>query len=80
MYRLLLPEDYTTDEADILAAKYKIAANANFSQIAANGKKIVADLLNQFSLEEIRKYMVIKDAIFTQSYEGYKSVVISSSI
>lgn len=45
------------------------------------GKEITNELLDAgYTLEEIRKYIVVKDAINLQSYEGYKSVTIASNI
>ena len=41
---------------------------------------LVKDLLEKYSLEDIRKYMVVKDAIKMQSYQGYKSVTIANDI
>ncbi|MCQ2969202.1 MAG: penicillin-binding protein [Clostridium sp.] len=70
MYKMLLPEDYTTEEYDAIMAKYK----------GVDGKTITKDLLEKYSLEDIRKYMVVKDAINLQSYQGYKSVTIASDI
>lgn len=70
LYQMLLPEGYTTEEAEALATKYK-----NIS-----GKDILTDLLKKYSLEEIRSYMVVKDAIKMQSFKGYKSVTIANNI
>lgn len=70
MYKMLLPEDYTQEEYDALVAKYK----------DVDGKTITNDLLQKYSLEDIRKYMVVKDAINLQSYQGYKSVTIANDI
>lgn len=45
------------------------------------GKEITNELLDAgYTLEEIRKYIVVKDSINIQSYEGYKSVTIASNI
>ena len=70
MYKMLLPEDYTKEEYDAIVAKYK----------DVDGKTITKDLLEKYSLEDIRKYMVVKDAINIQSYQGYKSVTIANDI
>ena len=70
MYKMLLPEDYTKEEYDAIVAKYK----------DVDGKTITKDLLEKYSIEDIRKYMVVKDAINLQSYQGYKSVTIASDI
>lgn len=70
LYKMLLPEDYTNDEANELYKKYK----------DATGKEILEDLKKSYSLEEIRRYMVVKDAIKIQSFKGYKDVTISNNI
>lgn len=70
LYQMLLPEGYTTEESEVLTAKYK----------DASGKDILNDLLKKYSLEEIRSYMVVKDAIKMQSFKGYKSVTIANNI
>ena len=50
MYKMLLPEDYTKEEYNAIVAKYK----------DVDGKTITKDLLEKYSLEDIRKYMVAK--------------------
>lgn len=70
MYNMLLPENYTKEEYNAIVAKYK----------DVDGKTITKDLLEKYSIEDIRKYMVVKDAINLQSYQGYKSVTIASDI
>lgn len=70
MYKMLLPENYTKEEYNAIVAKYK----------DVDGKTITKDLLEKYSIEDIRKYMVVKDAINLQSYQGYKSVTIASDI
>lgn len=45
------------------------------------GKEILDELLaGGYSLEQIRNYIVVKDAINIQSYKGYRSVTIASNI
>lgn len=45
------------------------------------GKEILDELLaSGYSLEQIRNYIVVKDAINIQSYKGYRSVTIASNI
>lgn len=70
MYKMLLPENYTKEEYNAIVDKYK----------DVDGKTITKDLLEKYSIEDIRKYMVVKDAINLQSYQGYKSVTIASDI
>ena len=70
MYKMLLPENYTKEEYNAIVAKYK----------DVDGKTITKDLLEKYSIEDIRKYMVVKDAINIQSYQGYKSVTIANDI
>ena len=46
-----------------------------------SGKEILDELLaNGYSLQQIRNYIVVKDAINMQSYKGYRSVTIASNI
>ncbi|MGG7142283.1 penicillin-binding transpeptidase domain-containing protein [Clostridium nigeriense] len=45
-----------------------------------SGKEILDELLKTYSLKDVRNYMVIKDAIKMQSFEGYRSVTIASNI
>ncbi|WP_139905174.1 penicillin-binding transpeptidase domain-containing protein [Clostridium thermarum] len=37
-------------------------------------------LLQKYSAEEVRKFMVVKDAIYLQSFSGYKPVVIAANV
>ena len=70
LYKLLLPEDYTSEEASELAKKYK----------DATGKEILDDLLKEYSIQQIRRYIVVKDAIKIGSYSGYSNITIASNI
>ena len=45
-----------------------------------SGKEMLDELLTKYSLQDVRKYMVIKDAIKMQSFEGYRNVTIASNI
>ncbi|WP_238882115.1 penicillin-binding transpeptidase domain-containing protein [Clostridium sp. YIM B02551] len=45
---------------------------------AMSGKEILALLLKSYSLEDVRKYMVVKDAIKMQSFKGYKPVTLAT--
>ena len=67
---LLFPEDATELEKDTLYEKYE----------EMSGKEITNELLKKFSINEIRQYMVIRDSIKMQSFEGYKSITISNNI
>ena len=70
LYKLLLPEGYTSDEATAMAKKYK----------DATGQEILDDLLKEYSIQDIRRYIVIKDAIKMGSYSGYSNITIASNI
>lgn len=70
LYKLLLPEKYTSEEASELAKKYK----------DVTGKEILDDLLKEYSIQQIRRYMVVKDAIKIGSYSGYSNITIASNI
>ncbi|MGL5243958.1 MAG: penicillin-binding transpeptidase domain-containing protein, partial [Sarcina sp.] len=45
-----------------------------------SGEELRALLLKEYSLEELRKYVVVKDAIKMQSFSGFKPVNIASNI
>ena len=70
LYKLLLPDGYTTEEANELAKKYK----------DSTGKEILNDLLKQYSIQSIRRYIVVKDAIKMGSFSGYSNITIASNI
>ena len=70
LYKLLLPENYTSEEDSELAKKYK----------DATGKEILDDLLKEYSIQQIRRYIVVKDAIKIGSYSGYSNITIASNI
>jgi penicillin-binding protein 2 len=44
------------------------------------GSEVTKLLLEKYSIEEIRRYMLVRDAIKMQSFTGYKSVEIASNI
>lgn len=75
MYNMLLPEDATDEQREELYDKYHDEKGNT-----VDGRIIVQDLLQKYSLEDIRKYMVVKDVINVQSYQGYKAVTIASNI
>ena len=70
LYKLLLPENYTSEQANELAKKYK----------DSTGKEILDDLLKEYSIQQIRRYIVIKDAIKMGSFSGYSNITIASNI
>lgn len=45
-----------------------------------SGKEIADEIRQKYSDNEIRRYMVIKDAIKMQSFKGYRAVTIASNI
>ncbi|MGV2686978.1 penicillin-binding protein, partial [Clostridium perfringens] len=45
-----------------------------------SGKEILDELLKTYSINDIRNYMVVKDAIKMQSFKGYRAVTIASNI
>ena len=45
-----------------------------------NNSDIAKMVLEKFSPEEVRKFMLVKDAIYLQSFSGYKPVVIAANI
>lgn len=68
-------EDDKTYKARVDAYNDKMDAYDDLS-----GKEILDELLETYSLQDVRNYMVIKDAIKMQSFEGYRSVTIASNI
>lgn len=45
-----------------------------------SGKEILDELLETYSMQDVRKYVVVKDAIKMQSFNGYRAVTIASNI
>ena len=45
-----------------------------------SGKEILDELLATYSINDIRNYIVIKDAVKMQSFKGYRAVTIASNI
>lgn len=45
-----------------------------------SGNEIKSKLLEKYKIEELRRFMLVRDSIKMQSFTGYKPVVISSSI
>ena len=70
LYKLLLPENYTSEQATELSKKYK----------NSTGKEILNDLLKEYPIQQIRRYIVIKDAIKMGSFSGYSNITIASNI
>lgn len=70
LYKLLLPENYTSEQATELAKKYK----------NSTGKEILDHLLKEYPIQQIRRYIVIKDAIKMGSFSGYSNITIASNI
>jgi penicillin-binding protein 2 len=45
-----------------------------------SGKEILDELLATYSINDIRNYIVVKDAVKMQSFKGYRAVTIASNI
>ena len=75
---------YPTQEEGEDDKTYKARVNEYNDKMDAyddlSGKEILEELLETYSLQDVRNYMVIKDAIKMQSFEGYRSVTIASNI
>lgn len=54
------------------------AYNEKYKELS--GKEILNELLTTYSIQDVRKYMVVKDAIKMQSFKGYRAVTIASNI
>lgn len=71
---------------DYLVQQYKLYDLLNPSKEQAkeyakmDPKKLTDILLKKYSLQQLRSYMVIKDAIKMQSFSGYKPVTIAKDI
>ncbi|MBE6053929.1 MAG: penicillin-binding protein [Clostridium sartagoforme] len=68
-------EDKKTYNARVDAYNDKMKAYDEVS-----GKEILDELLEKYSIQDIRKYIVVKDAIKMQSFKGYRAVTIASNI
>lgn len=85
---LILPkpvqeEEETLEEYQLRLNEYneKVKSYEDTEEKIVSGEKIVNDLKDAgYSLEEIRKYLVVKDSINMQSFKGYRSVTIASNI
>ena len=87
LYEMLLPEDYTSQEKKDLANSFvdksidQTSKDRDYVKESIDyGKRVTDELLKKYSLEEIRNYIVIKDAIKMQSFKGYKAVTIANNI
>ncbi len=65
LYKLMIP-DPSEDEKKAYEKK--------------TGKEITEELLKKYSLEQLRRYVLVKDAIKMQSYSGFKPVTIAANI
>ena len=73
----------TVEEYKLRLDEYnkKVESYQDTEDKKVSGEKIVNDLKDAgYSLEEIRKYLVVKDSINMQSFKGYRSVTIASNI
>lgn len=59
---------------------YKLIGIKDEEAKKLSGKEIKNRLLEKYKLEDLRRYIVVKDAAKMQSFTGYKPVVISSNI
>jgi penicillin-binding protein 2 len=46
----------------------------------STAKEVTDKLLQRYTLEDIRKYMIVKDAVKMQSFSGYKPITVASNI
>ena len=54
------------------------AYNDKYEELS--GKEILDEILTKYSLQDVRKFLVVKDAIKMQSFKGYRAVKIASNI
>lgn len=70
-------------EIKVINKKYaaKKPKKNNLKLYINKGKEITDVLLNNgYSFEQLRNYIIVKDALVINSYEGYKSVTISNNL
>ncbi|WP_195262699.1 MULTISPECIES: penicillin-binding transpeptidase domain-containing protein [unclassified Clostridium] len=82
MQELINPSPIQEDgESD---KEYEARVNAYEDKMEAyddmSGKEILDELLATYSINDIRNYIVIKDAVKMQSFKGYRAVTIASNI
>ena len=61
-----------------LTTKEQQAFDSKYQKMPAS--EITSELLQKYSLTEIRNFMVIKDAMKLQSYSGFKPVILANNI
>lgn len=77
----LINSNEVNDIIEKYDAKIAKSKSKRTDLLIEKGKKITDILLsNGYSYEKLREYLVIKDALVIRSYEGYKSVTISSNL
>lgn len=70
MYELILDPNLKGEEKNDQIDKY----------LDMTGKQVYDLLIEKYTLNEIRNYMVIKDTIKIQSFKGYRAVTIANNI
>ena len=70
-------EDDKAYKARVKAYEDKMEA---YDEDDVTGKEILDEILKQYSIQDVRKYIVVKDAIKMQSFKNYRSVTIASNI
>lgn len=75
-----MSEDADYEHRKAIKDRYKVDGEKGFKGKVAEGKRILDDLLKEKTLDEIREFMSIKDAVKMQSFSGFKPVTIAPSI
>lgn len=70
MYELILDPSLEGEEKSNQINKY----------MDMTGKEVTSLLLEKYSINDIRNYMVVKDTIKMQSFKGYRAVTIANNI
>ena len=84
LQELINPYPIQEEDEDDKAYKARVKAYEDkmkaYEEDEVTGKEILDEILNQYSIQDVRKYIVVKDAIKMQSFKNYRSVTIASNI
>ena len=84
LQELINPYPIQEEDEDDKAYKARVKAYEDkmdaYEEDEVTGKEILDEILSQYSIQDVRKYIVVKDAIKMQSFKNYRSVTIASNI
>ncbi|SFB31680.1 penicillin-binding protein 2 [Clostridium frigidicarnis] len=64
----------------LIGLEKKDVTDSKTNKSIMSGTEIKEKLLEKYSLEEIRKYMLVRDTIKMQMFTGYKPVILASNV